>query len=493
MAMGTIFWLLTAIVCGVFLLISFKVKDQASVSFSQYAIGNGTFNMLLIFFTQFASIMGVSNFFAHAGNAYQQGVSIFAFILGEQGAKIVFALLFAGLIGKFTYNTLPELIDDLIVRDKLTRALCGILTSIIMIASVGSQGKAFGDLFQVFTGVDSVPIVLLFSAIFIVYTVAGGVYSVIWTDLFQGIMCLIFGVIFYTFAFGKVDFSFAVLSDRLEAVGKAELLSFANLDAWATANKFLTGLIGVLIFQVYWQRCFGSKSAKVAKRSMLISGIVCLAMVLMTGVVGLIIMTFNQSLDANTAMPWFMMNCMPRLLCAGIFVLVLCAGMSTADSCLNSSAVLIVNDLIRPFSKADDRKLVKDAKIITVLVGAASCLCGIYASSILSLLSKAYSFAGAGVVPLICIGLVWKERSDEPHSMGKHNSRVTPWGARTGIVAGAVISQLSVFGDYATLAGVAASSLCIVLVSLLTKNIPVEPVFASEGDRHPLLKPHAES
>ena len=200
MTMGTIFWILTAVVCGVFLLISLRVRNQANESFSQYAIGGGSFNMLLIFFTQFASIMGVSNFFAHAGNTYEQGVGIFAFILGEQGAKIVFALVFAGLIGKFTYNTLPELIDDLIVRDKLTRAICAVLTGVIMIASVGSQSKAFGDLFQVFTGVNPVPIVLLFSAIFILYTVYGGVYSVIWTDLFQGILCLIFGIIFYVFA-----------------------------------------------------------------------------------------------------------------------------------------------------------------------------------------------------------------------------------------------------------------------------------------------------
>ena len=147
---------------------------------------------------------------------------------------------------------------------------------------------------------------------------------------------------------------------------------------------------------------------------------------------------------------------------------------------------------IRPFGSADDRKLVKDTKIVTVIVGVASCLCGIYASSILSLLSKAYSFAGAGIVPLICIGLVWKERSDTPHAMGKRNSRATPWGARSGIVVGAVVSQLSVFGDYATLVGVAASSVCIVLVSLLTKNVHIEPVFASEGNVAPLEKPHAE-
>lgn len=346
--MSTIFFILTAVICGIFLLISWKVGGKASESFSQYAIGGASFGMLLIFFSQFASIMGVSNFFAHAGNAYEQGVGIFAFILGEQGSKIFFALLLVGLIGKFTYNTIPEMIDDLIVRDKLTRAMCGVLASIIMISSVGSQGKAFGDLFEVFTGFSSVPIVILFSAIFIFYTVTGGVYSVVWTDLFQGILCLVVGIVFYLFTFSRVDFSLEVLRTRLAAVGQENLLSFAGMDWWGALNKFITGFIGVVSFQAYWQRCFGSKSARTAKRSMFWSGVICLGFVLMTAMTGLVIMTYNQDLNANTAMPWFMMNCMPPMMCAAIFALVLCAGMSTADSCLNSSAVLIVNDVIHP-------------------------------------------------------------------------------------------------------------------------------------------------
>lgn len=490
MTMGTLFWILTAAVCVIFLIISWRVKGAANESFSSYAIGGGSFNLVLIFFTQFASIMGVSNFFAHAGNAYEQGVGIFAFILGEQGAKIVFALVFAGLAGRFTYNTLPEMIDDLIVRDKLTRALCGVLTAMIMIASVGSQGKAFGDLFQVFTGVNPTPIIFLFSAIFIFYTVAGGIYSVIWTDLFQGIVCVVVGVVFYVFSFKQIDFSIAVLHERLAAVGKAELMSFSNLDVWAAVNKFITGLTGVLLFQAYWQRCFSCRTAKTAKRGMLYSGIICLCMVLMTATVGLIIMTENQSLNANNAMPWFMMNCMPPLLCAAIFVLVLCAGMSTADTCLNSAAVLIVNDMIRPFSRQTDRDLIRDAKIATVVIGVLSCLCGVYASTILSLLSRAYSIAGAGVVPLLCIGLVWRERR-EPHQMSRRNSKVTPWGARCGIVTGAVLSQLPVFGSNAMLIGLAASAVVIVVVSLLTQHTRVEEVFESEGDAHPIAKPHA--
>ena len=163
MSMGTIFWILTVIICGVFLIISIKVKDQANESFSQYAIGGSSFPMILIFFTQFATIMGAGNFIGHAGSGYEQGIGWLAFILGEQGSKIIFALVFAGLAGHFTYNTMPEMIDDLIVRDKFTRALCGILGACIMIAWVGGQGKAFGELFQVFTNANPIPIIFLLS------------------------------------------------------------------------------------------------------------------------------------------------------------------------------------------------------------------------------------------------------------------------------------------------------------------------------------------
>ena len=48
--------------------------------------------------------------------------------------------------------------------------------------------------------------------------------------------------------------------------------------------------------------------------------------------------------------------------------------------------------------------------------------------------------------------------------MGKRNSRVTPWGARLGIITGAVMSQLTVLGPNATLIGLAAHILPVALL-----------------------------
>ena len=482
MSLTTVFWLLTAAICALFLVISWKVREVSGQSFKHYAIGGASFSVLMIFFTQFASIMGAGNFIGHAGSGYINGISWLAFIAGEQGAKIFFALTFAGFAGVLSYNTLPELIDDLIARDKITRIISGILSSSIMVAWVGGQGKAFGEIFNVFTGTSPIPVIFLFSAIFIVYTCLGGIYSVVYTDLIQGIMCLIFGTIFYVFSFSKVNFSFEQLSQSLTDVGKSELWDMGYVEPMALVNRFIIGLIGVLIAQIYWQRCFACKDKKTARNGLLYSGIIATVMTMLTALVGLIIMTLNQDLDANSAMPWFMMNHVPKLIAAGIFVLILAAGMSSADSCLNSATVLIVNDVVRTIKpKRDDRYLVRDARILTVVIGIVSSICAIYASSIITLFSKAYAMAGSGLVPLLVIGLLWKERREEKTKMGYQNSKVTPWGARLGIITGSVISQISALGSNATIIGLAASSLVIVIVSVITRNIENPELLVSSG------------
>lgn len=471
MSLGSLLWIITAVMCGAFLFISIKFKDEAGLSFSNYAIGGKSFPMYLIFFTQFATIMGVGNFVGHAGKGYSVGLPHIAFILGEQGSKIIFALFIAGLAGRFSYNTFPELIDDLIAKDKITRAMSGVLASMIMIAWVGGQGKAFGNIFNIVTGANPIPIILLFSTVFILYTTLGGIYSVVWTDLLQGILVAVFGAAFYFYAFSPVDWSFAELGVRLAEVGRAELWTFEGSDPIALVTKFVTGCVGILVAQIYWQRCFSAKDSKTARNAMLYSGIIAIGLVLLTAMVGMVIATLNQDLVPDNAMPWFMMNYVPVGISAMIFALILAAGMSSADSNLNSASILIVNDLIHPFNKdLNDAALVRYAKILTVIIGVFAAIAAIYAQSILGLFSKAYGMAGGGLVPLLVIGLLWKHKPDDEHQMGRKNSRVTPWGARTGIVLGAALTQVPALGPNRVLISLAVSAVSIVVVSLFTEN-----------------------
>lgn len=471
MSNAALLWTLTIAFCVGFIFISLRFRKQAGVSFSHYAIGDGhSFPFLLLFFTYFSTIMGAGNFFGHAGNAYEIGLPWFAYIFGEQGAKLLFALTFAAIAGKFTYNTLPEMLNDIVVKDKASRVIAACLLMILLVAMIGGQSKALGSIFAEFTGASPVPIQIIFSAVFILFTCLGGIYSVIWLDLIQGIFCCVFAAIFYLFAFSKVDFSFAVLGENLAAVGKEQLWTFSNVSGVDTLNKFFTGLIGILVSQVIWQRCFCSKNEKEARNSLFLSGIICIIFTMSTALVGLIIVTLNPNLDANTAMSWFMMHAMPKGLAVVIFLLVLCAGMSTADSALNSCAVVLVNDILHPLMPSlDDRQLVVSARIFTVLLGAAACLAGIFSHSIYSLIAGSNTLAASALAPVILIGLVWKQRP-EAHRMGAHNSFVTPWGARASMIVGFLAALFPVFKNAVSLWSVFLGSVTLIAVSLLTRK-----------------------
>ncbi|KKM10776.1 hypothetical protein SY88_11870 [Clostridiales bacterium PH28_bin88] len=479
MSLGAITWIITIIFCGVFLWIALRTKDEASASFTQFAIAGGTLPLILVLFTDIATIMGAGNFMGHATAAFKNGYSQIAFVFGEQGSKIIFALVFAGLAGRFTYNTISEMMDDLLVRDKVTRAIVGLLTASIMIAWVGGQGKGLGQIFATFTGMDPLPVILFFSAVFILYTMLGGIYAVVWTDLLQGIIVVVFGVLFYAYALAPVNFSFAVLNQKLAEAGLTGITQTA-IPLKKILTMFVTGCFGNLAAQIYWQRCFAAKDARTARNGMLFSGIFAVVAVSLTAIVGMVSAALNPTGDPGQAMPWLMMNVVPMWVTAVVFTLILAAAMSSADSNLNSAAVIIVNDLIRPFVKADDKQLVTYAKWLTVIVGIFAAIAAIYASSIIGLFSKAYTMAGGSVVPVLLVGLLWKRNAGEAFKMGVHNSRLTPWGARVGLVVGAVVSLSS----YGILWGVAASAASAVAVSLFTQPAlqAVEQVAATKDE-----------
>lgn len=458
-------WTITIVFCLIFLYIAWRVKDEAGASFTSYAIAGGTLPFILVMFTDMSTIMGAGNFMGHATNGFKVGYSQIFFVLGEQGSKIIFALLFAGFAGKFVYRTIAEMMDDLLFRDKISRAIVGLLTVCIMTAWIGGQGMGLGFVFEQFTGADPTVIILFFSAIFIIYTYLGGMHGIVWTEFVQGIMIAVFGVVFYLAAFAPVHFSIPELNAKLAQVGAANLTNF-KFD-FKAFNLFITGCFGILAAQVYWQRCFASKDGRTARNGMLVAGTFAVVTVSLTVLVGMIAKALNPTLDPNMAMPWLMTNQVPLAITAVVFTLILAAAISSAASNLNSAAVILVNDLVHPFNKnISDKSLLNMAKGATVLVGAFGALAAMYSPSIISLFSKAYTMAGGSVVPVLLVGLLWKRDYKRAFEAGaRHNSRLTPWGARVALVAGAVISIM-----YGILWGIPVAAALAVIVSLFTRG-----------------------
>ncbi|MEK4084780.1 sodium:solute symporter family protein [Psychrobacillus sp. FSL K6-1415] len=455
-------WTLTIVLSLFFIGMSFFFKKKADASFAHYAIAGGSLPFFLLLFTDIATIMGVGNFVGHSSKGYEIGIANIPFVVGEQGAKILFALVFAGFAAKFTYKTLAEMINDLIVRDRITRSLVAILTSSIMIAWVSGQAMGMGALFSTFTGADPVLMILVFSAVFIIYTAVGGMYSVVWTDLIQGGILIAIAVWFYFQVFDRIDFSYTNLKTGLAEVGSSELVQM-NLSVMEVVTLFVTGTLGILAAQVYWQRCFASKSSKSASRAMLISGIVAIIFTTLATVSGLVVKLQNPTLDADNAISWLILEEMTQLAALAFFIMIFMAAISSASSLLHSAAVVIINDLVIPNMKEKtDLFYLKLTRISVVVFGIFTIVTAIWADSIIDLFSLAYSMAGGGVVPVLIVGLIWKSKRNSTFEMGMKNSQVSVWGARIGIISGAIVSLI-----LGVLWGVLASVILTILFSKL--------------------------
>lgn len=458
-------WVSTIVLSLLFILMSLVFRKKSSESFLQFAIAGGTLPFFLILFSDIATIMGVGNFIGHSSKGFESGIANIPFIIGEQGSKILFALIFAGFAARFTYKSIGELIDDLILRDKISRAIVGILTSGIMIAWIGGQAKGMGSLFAVFTNTDPLPLIFFFSGVFILYTMIGGMYSVVWTDFVQGVLLIGLAIWFYISVFAKIDFSYSTLKTMLIEVDAGQLTEL-NISGWEIVTLFVTGCFGILAAQVYWQRSFAADNPKSASRAMLYSGFFAIIFTVLSSVTGMVVKAMNPNLEAGNAVSWLIMNEMSELAALLFFILIFLAAISSASSQLHSAAIVIVNDVVVPFKEGlKDKSLIKLSKWLVVLVGIFSITAAIYSESIISLFSFAYTMAGGGVVPVLIVGLLWKSRKSEQFEMGSHNSKVSIWGGRVGLISGAVFAIL-----FGILWGVLASVILTIVVSIILPN-----------------------
>ena len=456
-------WIMTIAFSVFAVSVGWRMRRKASASFTDYAVAGTSLPLIVIAFTDLSTIMGAGNFVGEAEEGFEIGYSQLAFVVGEQGSKIAFALLFAGFAGRFAYRTLAEMMDDLILRDSISRGLVALLTLSLMVSWIGGQGLGLGLLFSSFTGADPTLIIFMFTAIFIAYAAMGGMHAVARVEFVLGALIVVLGIAYYLQVFSLVDFSPATLNEQLEAAGHGGLTDFEiHLD---TLTLFLTGLLGVLGAQVYWQRCFAARDGRSARRGMLIAGTIATIFVCCTVLVGMVARALNPTVDAADAMPWLMANEVPTYMTIAVFGLVLIAANGSAAANLNAATVIVVNDLIAPFKNdITDRQMVYAGRVLTVVIGLAAAMAALYAESIIGLFARAYTLLACSVVPLMLVGLVWKRHRRARFTMGVENSNVTVWGARTALVAGAISGQ--VVGLYT---GFAVAVGCAVFVSLLTR------------------------
>ncbi|MCY3939823.1 MAG: hypothetical protein OXG29_01945 [Gammaproteobacteria bacterium] len=272
---------------------------------------------------------------------------------------------------------------------------------------------------EAFAGVSLVSCVLFATAILVFYSVTGGIIASVYTDLVQGAVMIVAGLLIVIVAANVFDggieqASAIVLADNSEAMmpfgtaGIIACLSWFFIFGFGLAGQ--PHLITKMMMNkrisdnrtIYPMSVFGYIMAALLWVSV---GIVMRAVVLDGG---------HDPLGApDAAAPAFLSAFAHPLLAGVVFAALLAAIMSTSDAFLNIGTAAVIHDIpIAIRGRSLDRELLW-ARVFTIVIAAVAAgfaLFSFYQNERLVAILGAFGWStfAAAIVPVVVIGLNWK-------------------------------------------------------------------------------------
>lgn len=463
-------WMLAALIPAQ-IIIGYMVASKSSQSAAHYFIGGKELPLFLMFFLDFASVMGVGNFIGYAGKGYEIGLAQFWMMLGEQGTKVLFAVTVAGIAGRFAYTTLNEFMEKELYHDKWLRLLGGIAMTLTMIAWIGAQSIGLGTLIAVVMGMDPVLGIWIASITAVVYTAVGGMWALVWTDVLQGIIRLGVG---FTF-FATIWFGFDGIEGIKAGVMATEpqLWSFGNKGFLQNLSIFVTPTVGVFTLQVWWQRCFSAKDSKTAFRGFFYTALFAMLMCSASIFMGMAAHGLNPNLPRpDMAFGYLLTNWLNPIMAAALVVTIIGADMTVVAGFMSSAVTLILMDVAQPLSKEplSDKKLIQYARWLTFIVGCGSVWVAFNFPSVLSAGLWGYTFTGGGLFFPLVLGLLWKDKNGKTFVTKNAAIASLLVGGSAAAIIQYVPSLFKIFGG-GIVPGLALSLILTVGVSLVERNM----------------------
>jgi SSS family solute:Na+ symporter len=296
-------------------------------------------------------------------------------------------------------------------------------------------------------GWDVCGVILLTGVSVTIYSLAGGIVAVIYTDAIQTIVLVVGAVV-----------CAAVMLFALPE-GPGQLIGIA-----AAHDKFSLGSFGpglgestfwvVLVYgiainlqnfgidQNYIQRYLASKSDRDARRSVWLGGLTYLPLSALFLFIGTALFAFytahadmlpsslRDPSRVDSVFPWFIVSALPPGVSGLVIAAIFAAAMSTISTCLNSSATVLLTDYYRRFLNphADERRSMRVLRVTTVVWGLAGTAAAVAMTSVRSALDAWWTLAGifgGGTLGVFLLGFV--------------SRRATNRSAAAGVAAGVVL------------------------------------------------------
>lgn len=336
-------------------------------SLGDFFLGGRGLGFFVLLLTLYATQYSGNTLIGFAGASYRSGFAILVslpFMMAGIGVYLLYAPKLQRLSREHSFITL----GDYLQRRYNHRWL----TSLIAISGIIALGnfmitnlKAMGEMTVVVTGNENSEFygIVILSAIILIYETLGGLRSVAWTDVLQGILLFVGCTIIFTVTLDGLG-GLTGAADKLHAVRPDFWKPLDAEGCLSWVSKVLIVSTGFALYPQAIQRIYAAKDSRTLKRSLQVMVFLPLVTTLLMVTIGMLGNITHPGLDkdGSEGITMLVLGDFAATHPAAQWVVyifiaaVVAAIMSTADSVLLAIASSATQDLFRPLIKIDDQK-----------------------------------------------------------------------------------------------------------------------------------------
>lgn len=318
----------------------------------------------------FASNISSTTLIGLSGAAWEHGIAIANYEWMAALVLVFSAVFVVPMFIRARVTTVPEMLERRF-GPGMRRYLSAVTVFLsIALDTAGSLYAGALVLMLFFPGLELAPTIVVIAVIAGMYTVAGGLRAVAYTDVLQTVVLLAGSLMLAVMVFGEFDYSWAAVT---AAMPEGHMSLIRPLDD--PMLPWLGTLIGLPILGFYYwtmnqyvsQRLLGARDVATAGRGAMIAAVLKLLPLFIMVFPGAMAAVLFTDLDrGDMVFPQLIREYAPAGVAGLIIAGLLAAIMSSVDSALNSSSTLISVDFIKPRRpQMTPRQLARVGRIVT--------------------------------------------------------------------------------------------------------------------------------
>ncbi len=382
---------------------------------ADYFLAGRSMTWFFIGISLFASNISSTNLVGLAGNAYASGISVYNYEWMAVVVLVIFSFFLLPFYLRAKIYTVPEFLEKRF--DVRSRYYFSTLTLFLNIV-VDTAGSLYAGGLIMTLIFPEIPLwisISLLAFIAGIYTIAGGLAAVIYTDAVQAVLLLLGSVIVTVLALSEVGGWSAVLAvTPPEDLSLIRPLGDPNMP-WLglVTGVFLLGFYFWATNQFITQRVLSAKNLNHGRWGVLFAGLLKLPVLFIMVFPGLIARALFPDLpNQDLVYPTLLFSLLPIGILGLVLAGLIAALMSSIDSTLNSAASLVTMDFIHKMRpEINNKQLMSIGRLVTFIF---MLLAVIWApqianfNSLFNYLQQILAYTVSPVVAIFILGLFWR-------------------------------------------------------------------------------------